>query len=58
MYIEIIRVRMGYITGEGPLPDIYTHDAQGHAAPEGECGYIRQNITACGITNMLHFLHS
>ena len=37
---------------------IYTHDAQGRAAPEGECGYIRQSTSACVITNMLHFRHS
>ena len=39
------------------LCQIYTHDAQGHAAPEGECVYIRQSTSACVITNMLHFRH-
>ena len=37
---------------------IYMHDAQGHAAPEGECVYIRQSTSACVITNMLYFRHS
>ena len=37
---------------------IYTHDALGRAAPEGECGYIRQSTSAWDITNMLHFLYS
>ena len=37
---------------------IYTHDTQGHAAPEGECVYIIQNTSACVIINMLHFWHS
>ena len=31
---------------------------RGHAAPEGECMYIRQSTSACVITNMLHFWHS
>ena len=26
--------------------------------PEGECIYIRQSMSACVITNMLHFRHS
>ena len=34
------------------------YDAQGCAAPEGECGYIRQYMSACVATNMLHFRHS
>ena len=34
---------------------IYTHDARGRAAPEGECVYIRQSTSAWDITNMLHF---
>ena len=34
---------------------IYAHNAEGHAAPEGECIYIRQSTSACAITNMLHF---
>ena len=37
---------------------IYTHDARGHAAPSGECIYIRQSTSACVITNVLHFRHS
>ena len=37
---------------------ICTHDAQGRAAPEGECGHIRQCTSACVATNMLHFRHS
>ena len=40
------------------LCQIYVHDAQGHAVPEGECIYIRQSTSACVITNMLHFWHS
>ena len=31
---------------------------QGHAAPEGQCVYIRQGMRAWDITNMLHFPHS
>ena len=37
---------------------IYTHDARGRAAPEGECIYIKQSTSACVMTNMLHFRHS
>ena len=37
---------------------IYTHDAGGRTAPEGEYVYIRQSMNACVITNMLHFRHS
>ena len=37
---------------------IYTHDAQGHAVPKGECIYISQSTSAWVITNMLHFRHS
>ena len=37
---------------------IYMHDAQGRAVPDGECIYIRQSMSACVITNMLHFWHS
>ena len=40
------------------MPVIYTHDAQGHTAPEGECGYIMQSMSTCVIINMLHFQHS
>ena len=31
------------------------HDARGCAAPEGECVYIRQSMSACVITNIHHF---
>ena len=34
---------------------ICTHDARGRAAPEGECGHIRQRTSSCVATNMLHF---
>ena len=34
----------------------YTHDAQGHAAPEDECVYI--GTSACVMINMLYFPHS
>ena len=37
---------------------ICTHDARGRAAPEGECGHIRQRTSSCVATNMLHFRHS
>ena len=36
---------------------IYMHDARGRAAPEGKCVYIRQSVSACVITYMLHFQH-
>ena len=48
-------VLLSYNTDKSAL--IYMHDAQGHAAPEGECVYIRQRTSACVITNMLHFRH-
>ena len=37
---------------------IYTHNTRGRTAPKGECVYIRQSISACVITNILHFRHS
>ena len=37
---------------------IYTYDAQGCTAPEGECVYIRQSTSACVITNIYHLRHS
>ena len=37
---------------------IYTHDVRGRAAPNSECVYIRQSMSACVITNVLHFTHS
>ena len=37
---------------------ICTHDAQGRARPEGECGHIRQCTSTSVETNMLHFMHS
>ena len=37
---------------------IHMHDVQGHAAPKGECIYIRQSTSVCVITNMLNFRHS
>ena len=38
---------------------IFTHDARGCVAPEGECVHIRQSTSAYVIaaTNMLHFQH-
>ena len=33
------------------------HDARGRKAPEGECIYIRQRMSACVITNIYHFQH-
>ena len=48
-------ISMHIVTGKSALPDIYIHDA---AAPEGECIYIRQSMSACVITNTLHFQHS
>ena len=36
---------------------LYAHNARGHAAPEGECVYTRQSMSACVITNMLHLQH-
>ena len=32
--------------------------AQGWTVPNGECVYIRQGMSNCVITNMLHFWHS
>ena len=48
---------ISYNSGKSALPDISTHDNQGHAPPKGEYIYIRQNTSACVITNMLHFQH-
>ena len=42
-------VYINYNTGKSALPDIYAL-ALGHAAPEGECVYIRQSTLACVIT--------
>ena len=46
------------ITHERVLCPIYTHNAQGHAAPKGRCVYIKSTKSACVVTNMLHFWHS
>ena len=57
---EISGVSVEYvivITQARVLCLIYTHDARGHAAPEGECVYIRQSTSACVITNIFHFRH-
>ena len=37
---------------------IYMHNIRGHATPKGECIYIRQSMSVCVITNILHFRHS
>jgi len=47
MYVKVI-------TWSGGIYLIYTHDAQGHAAPEGECVYIRQIPTDQVIIIILH----
>ena len=41
-------------TGTSALPDMYA-GAQGHTAPKGKCGHIRQSTSACVTTNALHF---
>ena len=38
-------------TGMSALPDMYAR-AQGHTAPEGKCGYIRECTSSCVATNM------
>ena len=38
-------------TGKSALPDM--HSTQGYTMPE--CTYIQQSMSACVITNMLHF---
>ena len=53
MYVHVIVVTQARVRCL-----ICTHDARGRAAPEGECGHIRQRTSACVITNMLHFRHS
>ena len=45
------------VTQSRELCLIYMYDTQGCTAPKGECIYIRQSISACVITNMLHFQH-
>ena len=37
---------------------IYTQDARGHTAPEGECVYIRQSTSACAIINTVCYISS
>ena len=37
---------------------IYTHNAQGRAASEGECIYIKPSMSASVITNIYNFKHS
>ena len=61
MYIYIYIYTCIYvivITQARVLCLIYTHDARGRAAPEGECVYIRQSTSAYVITNIFHFRHS
>ena len=42
--------------GKSDLPDMYAQ-ARGRAAPEGECGHIRQITTAHVTYVMQHFWH-
>ena len=48
-----IYVYVEAITQARVLCLICTHDVQGHAAPEGECVYIRQSTSARVITKNL-----
>ena len=50
-------VCISYNTGKSALLDIYARRPR-HAAPEGKCIYIRQSMSACVISNIIHFWHS
>ena len=58
MYVHIHIHTCIRLTQPRVLCLIYTHDACGHAANEDKCAYISQSMSACVITNMLHFRHS